>query len=106
MFINGLIEGWSTVSNNNPWVAPEQRSLRLSGRIYGHLYNENRHRSDDGTKITTSRIVSSEKTPKGIVINTASGSRYLLGEPDPAFVNYCKDNGYHIPTKDNPIKFV
>lgn len=67
----------------------------LAGNVYGHpsCY--------DGENISTSHIlhIIDHQT-----VRTASGNTYSLGEPDPKFVEWCKEQGKHIPAADCKIK--
>jgi hypothetical protein len=65
----------------------------LSGQVYGHPS------FDDGEIIHTSDI----KSVDGNKVSTRN-SVYTLGKPDPKFVEWCKANGCHVPTKEEPIK--
>ncbi len=87
------LENWCT-RVSNPYQAPELQSLCLHGEVYNHpSYNE-------GEPIGTSNIVKVD----GNRITTKSGSVYVLGEPAKEFVEYCKEIGCHVPTKETPIK--
>lgn len=93
-----LLENWSISYSNtevNLYTAPETLQRCLSGEVYDHTTIPN------GSHIKTSTI-------KGIESNkiiTSTGSIYELGTPNPDYVEWCKNNAYHIPTKENPIKF-
>lgn len=87
-----ILKDWSVVALS-PYSPPEAGSL-LTGFVYGHP------KHSDGTEIRTSPIVKSDKN----LVTTYSGSVYELDEPDPIFVEYCKQAGVHVPTKENPIK--
>ena len=87
------LEQWS-VSISNPYLPPEAQSSHLSGKVYGHP------RFDDGYEITTSAIVKTEKR----VVTTKTGSMYELGEPDPQYVEWCRKQGCHVPSEEEPIK--
>lgn len=54
----------------------------------------------DGKPHTSDRI----KKVDGSIVTTEAGVQYLLGEPDPHFVEYCRKVGCHIPTPECPIK--
>ena len=70
------LENWSVVAGMaNPYQAPEQCVQCLHGTVYGHP------RFEDGSSITTSRIVRAQ----GGIIETFSGSLYELGEVDPVY---------------------
>lgn len=88
------LENWSVrIGNSDPYTAPECAPRRISGEVYGHPV------FDDGEVITTSDIVE----VKGRKVTTHN-SVYKLGAPAPAFVEWCKANGCHVPTKEEPIK--
>lgn len=88
------LENWSLTEDQDPFAAPEVRTKRLNGLVYGH------HDFEDGHKITTSRI----ESVQGRVVETLSGSTYELGDPDPDYLKWCQENGHHLPLGDNPIK--
>jgi hypothetical protein len=88
------LENWSVVKPiEDPYTPPELIPERLAGEVYG---DNNR---EDGTRIVSSAIVSAE----GRIVTTASGSTYELGEPEERYVQWCRDEGVHVPTKDKPI---
>ena len=94
--IRGRLENWSVVSpfeDADPYREPWQF---LSGEVYGH---EN---YDDGTEITTSRIIE----VRGRFIETSSESVYELGKAGKFYVEWCKEQGCHIPTEEEPIKLL
>jgi hypothetical protein len=89
------IKDWSvTGAGVGPYTPPELAGIRIHGKVYGHP------RFDDGAEITTSSIV----RIAGRVVQTASGSIYLLGQPEAEYIVWCKRSGWHIPTEDEPIK--
>jgi hypothetical protein len=57
---------------------------------------------DDGKRITTSYVIAINGIE--IKIKTYSGSTYRLGQPDPKYVDWCRENGHHVPTPEEPIK--
>lgn len=70
------IENWYLgVSPIFLFLAPEDKNLRMFGDVSGHPSFE------DGQEILTTRVVS--KT--GSVVTTASGTKYLIGEPAPEY---------------------
>ncbi len=79
------LESWSTY--RDPWEAPE-----LPLRIVGLL---------DGERVRTSRVQDS----RGRIVITESGSRYLLGEPDPEYLKWLQGHDYRFDP-ENPIKLV
>jgi hypothetical protein len=89
------IINWSLQGvQSSPYDAPETRVVRISGQVFGHpkFYH--------GKRITTSNIVSIN----GCEITTLSGSVYQLGRPDEKYVEWCREQGCHIPTEEEPIK--
>jgi hypothetical protein len=81
------IENWSVVaSSNNPYTPPERAPLRLTGNVYGHPKHY------EGRFVETSSIVSSS----GVMVNTRSGSRYVLGKPCPKYLSWLEDHHPHI----------
>ncbi len=85
------LEQWSVNANTIQWRAPEMTGGRLCGLAYGHP------RHADGARCTTSEIASID----GRRVTTASGSVYLLGEPDPDYVRWA--HGFAIDP-ENPIR--
>ena len=71
------IENWSIGTNDpNPYLSPEQMSLRLAGEVHGHP------KIADGIFVHTTRIVGLGEND---TVLTKSGSRYMLGEVDPEY---------------------
>lgn len=74
--IEPRLENWSfIVRSGDPYTAPELISGQLAGNVYNHP------RFKDGEPVVTSLVVKEEN---GKVV-TYSGSRYELGEPNPAY---------------------
>ena len=96
--IKGFIHNWRVVSPD-PFRAPEINN----GYIMGFLFDSLDGDDGDGEPICTSLIVKPGNTPCTIV--TFSGSIYQLGNPEPAYVEWCKEKGCHIPTAEEPIKW-
>ena len=95
-----ILKGWSVCLEEgevDPYIAPELIRPRLQGRVYNHS-----GRFQDGDFIVTTKVI--DKTEDGGII-TASGSVYYLQEPDPQYVDWCKEKGLHIPTDKEPIKW-
>ena len=88
------IKNWSLVRSGDPYRAPEADTPRLHGEVYGHPDYPNGH------IVTTSSVM--EVLPDCTV--RTYNRTYVLGEPCPKFVQWCKDNGYHIPTPSEPFK--
>jgi hypothetical protein len=78
------LEKWSCCFTDaeNPYLAPECRTIRLQGKVYGHPS------FDDGSDVVTSRIVKTE----GRTITTYSGSVYVLGEVEPGYREWLAKN--------------
>jgi len=87
------LENWSITCSADPYRPPERQTRQLRGEVYGHP------RRPDGEHIRTSSIVSA-----GGGTVTTRNSVYTLGEPDPKFVEWCRENGHHVPTSEEPIK--
>lgn len=81
------LHNWSVVSDNDPFKAPEVRVARLQGI-----------REDEVETIITSGITS----VNGREITTAH-TIYILGEIDPAYLQWIKDDGREYDY-NNPIK--
>jgi hypothetical protein len=74
------IEQWSVVVGEiNPYMAPEQVTQHLHGRVYDHPDFQ------DGELATTSRIVGARIGKEGDFILTYSGREYALGEVSPEY---------------------
>ncbi len=96
------LENWS-ISNipQGPYNAPETFLHTLSGEVFGHPGFE------DGERVSTSAIKRvSTLSVGGTEIQTESGSVYILGEPAEAYVEWCREQGCHIPTPEEPIKMI
>lgn len=70
------LKNWSIFSEGNEYLAPELRSFRLQGKVYGHP------KFNDGDPVHTSKIVkiTDKGTHKEVV--TQSGSAYQLRKED------------------------
>lgn len=88
------IDNWSIIGNNNPYLAPELRSIFLHGIVDDHP------RLGKNIKMTSSRIVTAE----GLTITTKSGSVYELGNVDPKYLEYLKENNIEF-NPEQPITF-
>ena len=75
------IDNWFVADANDPYLAPECRTLHLKGQVFGHPNHK------DGNNIRTSRIIS----VKGRKITTLSRT-YLLGKIDPGYRKWLKEN--------------
>lgn len=76
--------------NISPHSSPD--APRLAGRVKGHPKHH------DNTWILTSTIVRAE----GRTAFTTGGTRYELGEPEPAWVEYLKEEGRPLDA-ENPL---
>lgn len=93
MFIH--IVKWSIKSSSNlPYAAPECLRQHIHGDVYDHP------RFPDGENVTTSAITKVD----GPYVQTESGSTYVMGDPDPDYVDWCREQGHHIPTREEPIR--
>ncbi len=87
-----VIQNWSIgVADPSPYTPPEARGMVIMGVCPARPGFEH--------GITTSRIVRHE----GRRIWTESGSRYVLGKPNPEYVALCKQKGWYVPTHKRPI---
>lgn len=87
------LENWALeFRESDLYSPPECQAICLTGEIYG----DSRH--EDGKRIITSNIVD----VNGNIVITKH-SQYQLGDPHPDYVKWCKDQGYRVPTKEQPI---
>ena len=88
------LEEWSTgIYCNTDMYTPPEHNKCLRGRVYDHP------KMPDGSFVKTSPFV----CVNGNIAQTTNTS-YELGEPNPDFVQWCKDKGCHVPTKEEPFK--
>ena len=87
------LENWSVTGSADLYTPPERQTRRLQGEVYGHPTHP------DGEHIRTSNIVNVD----GGTVTTLN-SVYTLGEPNPEYVEWCRENGHHVPTPEFPIK--
>jgi len=87
-----IIENWKCTLSD-PYKPPEANPLVISGDVYG----SSKH--TDGDPIKTSPVQHID----GCIINTQN-SQYILGEPDPHYIKWCKANHVYVPTKEKPIR--
>ncbi len=80
------LENWSMLQDVNPYLAPEVRRGCLVGAAYGHP------RFEDGDHIVTSYVVEID-VKKGRA-KTRSGSEYVLGRPNPEWVEWLRENNF------------
>lgn len=79
---------WYIVGSNDPFLAPELRSIRLCG-----------YRDDDVNKVLTSDVVAVD----GRTVTTYSGSTYILEDIDSEYLFWLKQNNIEFDI-NNPIK--
>lgn len=92
------LENWSVIGPQDPYTPPEIASKHLCGEVYGHPdpYHYDRK------LITTSKIVKVE----GRTITTLTGTVYTLGNVDPKYAKYVREDlGYELDF-DNPIRLL
>lgn len=75
--------------------APESCGIHAKGIVNGHP------KHPDGSAVATATITSA----KGREMTTASGRVYVLGEPDPAWVEWMAKEGIPFDA-ENPIRVV
>jgi hypothetical protein len=88
------MENWSVTGDYDEYTPPELRHHYLQGNVYGHPKHK------DGNYLHSSFIVN----VIGRTVET-NNTTYKLGQPDPEFVEWCKAQGCHVPTEEEPIKF-
>ena len=87
------LENWSVVEiSPSPYAAPEMSRMALKGDVYNHPTRE------DSSEVRTSNIVDIG----GNKVRTQN-TIYVLGKPDPNYIKFCKEKGYHVPTELEPI---
>ena len=78
------IERWAVKpARGSDFSAPEVRGIRLRGDVFGHP------RHPDGNRVSTGPIVKVE----GRTVTTESGSVYVLGAPDPRYLEWLAEEG-------------
>jgi hypothetical protein len=82
------LEKWSVIGiGTDPYKAPEQAAIVLSGVVEGHP------KISDGTEICTSPLTMiSYRNKVALTTNTA----YELGEPSPDFLRWCSENNIRV----------
>lgn len=87
------LDNWACVSaSDDPYKSPEASGLALKGQVVDHP------RFDDGKLIRTSRVIKAT----GRTVVTISGSVYELGDPEPGYVAWLKEQGLTF-NPDHPI---
>ena len=83
------------------WDYGEIRSLShnavVAAKLFGHKAIHGLH---NGERIETASVVGFEGK-YALLIN---GAKVELGEPKPDYIQFCKDSGCHVPTKEEPFK--
>lgn len=94
------LQDWAVVGDDDPWIPPELRRIRVSGKVYDH------DAFHAGEEITTSPVVHVE----GRVIRTRGGVEsdppycYVLdGPPSADYAAWCGANRIPID-EEHPIK--
>ena len=93
-----IMKNWFTVAD--PYAAPEVRSLKLAGNVYGHP------RKADGHKVQTSNIIAIHKSPlAGVFVVECESRDYAIktGEESSEWLAWMSENGVEYD-RDNPIK--
>ncbi len=94
-----ILKNWSIVaSSDNPYLAPELRSICLQGEVYGHPDT----RYPDGKNIVTSKVV---KKIDALTYETNSGTIYTLDTVNPNYKEWCIEYGIELNLED-PVKLV
>lgn len=92
------LENWSVIKTGHlysPYVPPEFHKRCLCGTAIDHPKRPNKTRWD----VKTSYIIRAE----GKIIHTVSGSIYELGEIDPNYLAWMKENNIEY-NPEQPIK--
>jgi hypothetical protein len=87
------LENWAITSVGGEYDPPECRRRQIQGCVYDHPTRP------DGEYIRTSDV----RAIEGCEVTTRN-SVYTLGEPDPKYVEWCRQNGCHVPTPEQPIE--
>ena len=80
------IENWALLFEGDPYLPPESQRSYIKGRVYGHP------RFNDGKTVHSSSI--KEMNIKEGYIITSSGSKYILGLPEQAWVRWLEENNF------------
>lgn len=93
---NVRLEDWSVVmrGEHDSYLAPEQLSKYLSGKVYGHP------RCEDGRSVQTSSIVE----VNGRFVKTKNNTTYELGKPSEAYEAWVLSTTSKPIDSENPIK--
>ena len=91
------LKNWSIVADpNNPYMAPELKTIYLQGEVYDHP-NSRHH---DGKRIITSKVV---KKIGPLTYETKSGTIYTLDTVAPAYKEWCSENNIELNLED-PVR--
>lgn len=83
------------------WDCGEVRSMSESAILAAKLFGYKAiHGLHDGERIETAPVVGFD----GKYALLLNGGRVELGEPKPDYLQFCKDAGCHVPTKEEPFK--
>ena len=77
-----LIDNYCIIEN-------ELGRKKIEGNVFGHC------RIPDGEFITSSYIVDFD----GVYAKTKTGNVYELGTPSQEYLDFCRSNGYQLPTE-------
>ncbi len=89
------LEDWAIGADyDNPYQAPEQRIMRLTGKVYNHPDP----RFPDGKVVTTSAI----DLATGKCVVTKSGTKYQLGKVSPDYDAFMKKSYPDTWDPENP----
>jgi hypothetical protein len=88
MEFKARIEGWAVICMSDIYTAPEMRSYRVAGYVFKPATSTG---WKEGGRFLTSRVFGGHKglaewldsLHEGGILETSSGSFYLLGSPDP-----------------------
>lgn len=85
-----ILKNWSIIrDNDNPFLAPELRKVRL----YGNIYNDEKGRFNDGTPISTSSI---QKLDIENNVAQTRNTTYQLGKISVDYMNWLNENGFKL----------
>jgi len=79
------LENWFISSEGSPYQAPELQKKRLTGAIY----EDEKHRFEDGKIVTTSSLI--ELDLKNNIAKTRN-TKYILGKPSENYLKWLKEN--------------
>lgn len=79
------LENWSVIGYLDPYQAPECQSVYLNGEIY----DDEKGRFSDNSKVTTSRIVSLDLVDN---IAQTKNTKYILGKVSEEYAKWLDKN--------------